>query len=87
MTIASRSSSNIAPHAIAGMDRELTQCDDTLALQPVQADPNQSSVEPAFLDQRITAVLAQGSLPWPFTEPRALPAAFAPPPYMSASPP
>ena len=55
-----------------GVTLELTQRDDALALQPVQADPQpKPSVEQASVDQRITAVLADGSQPRPFSELRA----------------
>ena len=61
-----------AAAAIAGITLELTQRDDTLALQPVQADPQpKRSVEQASVDQRITAVLADASQPQPFSELRA----------------
>jgi AAA domain len=61
-----------AAAAIAGITLELTQRDDALALQPVQADPQpKPSVEQASVDQRITAVLADGSQPRPFSELRA----------------
>ena len=61
-----------AAAAIAGITLELTQCDDALALQPVHADPqHKRSVEPASVEQRITAALAGAAKPWPFSELRA----------------
>jgi RecA-family ATPase len=61
-----------AAAAMPGVTLELTQRDDALALQPVQADPQpKRSVEQASVDQRITAVLADASQPQPFSELRA----------------
>jgi RecA-family ATPase len=61
-----------AAAAMPGVTLELTQRDDALALRPVQADPQpKRSVEQASVDQRITAVLADGSQPRPFSELRA----------------
>jgi len=61
-----------AAAAMPGVTLELTQRDDALALQPVQADPQpKRSVEQASVDQRITAVLAAASRPQPFSELRA----------------
>src|ERR1700693_5501037 len=58
-----------AAAAMPGVTLELTQRDDALALEPVQADPQpKPSVEQASVDQRITAVLADGSQPRPFSE-------------------
>ena len=61
-----------AAAAMPSVTLELTQRDDALALQPVQADPQpKPSVEQDSVDQRITAVLADGSQPRPFSELRA----------------
>jgi RecA-family ATPase len=61
-----------AAAAMPGVTLELTPRDDALALQPVQADPQpKRSVEQASVDQRITAVLVDGSQPRPFSELRA----------------
>ena len=61
-----------AAAAMPGVTLELTQRDDTLALQPVQADPQpKPSVEQASVDQRITAALAGAAKPRPFSELRA----------------
>src|SRR3954452_21244459 len=58
-----------AAAAMPGVTLELTQRDDALALQPVQADPQpESRVEPISVDQRITAALADGAKPRPFAE-------------------
>jgi hypothetical protein len=51
---------------------ELAQRDDALALQPVAADCQpESRAEPISVDQRITAALADGGKPRPFSELRA----------------
>jgi hypothetical protein len=61
-----------AAAAMPGVTLELTQRDDALALQPVQADPQPKRfVEQASVDQRITAALAGAAKPWPFSELRA----------------
>jgi RecA-family ATPase len=61
-----------AAAAMPGVTLELAQRDDALALQPVQADPQpESRVEPISVDQRITAALAGGGKPRPFSELRA----------------
>ena len=50
-----------------------TQRDDALALRPVQAVPQSNrSVQQDFVDQRITAVLADASQPKPFSDLRVL---------------
>ena len=57
---------------MSGVTLELAQRDDALALQTVQADPQPDSrVEPISVDQRITAALADGGKPRPFSELRA----------------
>jgi RecA-family ATPase len=54
------------------MTLELAQRDDALALQPSQPDPQpESRVGPISVDQRITAALADGGKPRPFSELRA----------------
>ncbi len=61
-----------AAAAIPGITLELTQRDDALALQPVQADPQpKRTLEQVSVDQRITDVLAHDGQPQPFTELRA----------------
>jgi hypothetical protein len=51
---------------------ELAQRNDALALQPAQAEPQpECRVEPASIDQRITAALAEGVQPRLFPELRA----------------
>jgi RecA-family ATPase len=61
-----------AAAAIAGITLELTQRDDALALQPVQADHrNEPTGEAAPIDQRIAAVLAEAEQPQSFAELRA----------------
>jgi len=48
---------------------ELAQRDNSLALQPVQSDrQSESRAEPISVDQRITAALADGGKPRPFSE-------------------
>jgi AAA domain len=55
-----------------GVTLELAQRGNALALQPVQADPQpESRAELISLDQRITAALADGGKPRPFSELRA----------------
>ena len=61
-----------AAAATPGVTLELAQRDDALALHPVQANPqSQSRSAPISVDQRITAVLADGGKPRPFSELRA----------------
>ena len=61
-----------AAAAIAGITLELAQRDDTLALRPVQGDPQPNrSVHPESIDQRIASVLADASQPRPFSDLRA----------------
>ena len=61
-----------AAAAMSGVTLELAQRDDALALQTVRADPlPDSRVEPISVDQRITAALADGGNPRPFSELRA----------------
>jgi len=57
-----------AAAAISDVTLELTQRDNALALQPVQAERR---VEPQSVDQRITAALAEGAQPRPFAALRA----------------
>ena len=55
-----------------GVTLELAQRGNALALRPVQADPQpESRAELISLDQRITAALADGGKPRPFSELRA----------------
>jgi hypothetical protein len=55
-----------------GVTLELAQRDNALALEPVHADPQPDrNVEPTSVDQRITAALADGEQPKPFSELRA----------------
>ena len=61
-----------AAAAIAGITLELTQRDDALALQPVQANPqDEPRVQATSIDQRIAAALAQAEQPRSFAELRA----------------
>jgi len=62
-----------AAAAVPGVTLELTQRDDALALQPVQQAQHQPDrvTEPTSVDQRITAALAEGNKPRPFSELRA----------------
>ena len=61
-----------AAAAMPGVTLELTQRDDALALEPVQADPQpESRIEPTSVDDRITAALAECVQPRPFSELRA----------------
>ncbi len=61
-----------AAAATPSVTLELIQRDDALALEPVQSDhQTEHRVEPTFVDQRITAALADGEQPRPFTELRA----------------
>jgi hypothetical protein len=61
-----------AAAAMPGVTLELIQRDHALALEPVQTDRQpERRVEPTSLDQRITAVLADGDQPRPFAELRA----------------
>ena len=69
-----------AAAAMSGVTLELAQRDDALALQTVRADPlPDSRVEPISVDQRITAALADGGNPRPFSELRASCRVHAPP--------
>ena len=61
-----------AAAAAPSVTLELIQHDDALALEPVQSDhQTEHRVEPTSVDQRITAALADGEQPRPFTELRA----------------
>jgi RecA-family ATPase len=62
-----------AAAAMSGVTLELTQRDDALALEPVHQAHHQPdrSTEPTSVDQRITAALADGGKPRPFSELRA----------------
>ena len=61
-----------AAAAMPGVTLELVQCDDALALEPVQSDRQpEHHVEPDSVDHRITAALADGEQPQPFSELRA----------------
>ena len=61
-----------AAAATPGVTLELVQRDDALALHPIQADPHPGRrAEPISVDQRITAALADGGKPRPFSELRA----------------
>jgi hypothetical protein len=57
-----------AAAAMQGVTLELAQRDNALALEPVQFERNP---EPTSVDQRITAALADGEQPKPFSELRA----------------
>ena len=58
-----------AAAAMPGVTLELIQRDNALALEPVQTDHQpEHHVEPASVDQRITAALADGEQPRPFAE-------------------
>jgi RecA-family ATPase len=61
-----------AAAAMQGVTLELAQRDNALALEPVHFDrhPERNS-EPTSVDQRITAALADGEQPKPFSELRA----------------
>jgi hypothetical protein len=55
-----------------GITLELIQRDNALALEPIQTDRQpEHHVEPTSVDQRITAALADGKQPRPFSELRA----------------
>ena len=56
-----------------GVTLELTQRDAALALEPVHQAHHQPDrgTEPTSVDQRITAALAEGNKPRPFSELRA----------------
>jgi len=57
---------------MTGVTLELAQRDGALALEPVQPDRQpESRVEPISVDQRITAALADGGKPRPFSALRA----------------
>jgi RecA-family ATPase len=61
-----------AAAAMSDVTLELTQRDNALALEPVQAERQpEHRVEPQSVDQRITAALADGEQPRPFAELRA----------------
>jgi hypothetical protein len=61
-----------AAAAMPGVILELTQRDDALALEPVQADPQpESRIEPISVDQRITEALRERAQPRPFSELRS----------------
>jgi hypothetical protein len=61
-----------AAAAMPGVTLELARRDDALALEPVEADRQPGHrVGPASVDQRITAALAAGEQPRPFSELRA----------------
>jgi hypothetical protein len=55
-----------------GITLELIQRDNALALEPIKTDRQpEHHVEPTSVDQRITAALADGKQPRPFSELRA----------------
>ena len=62
-----------AAAATPGVTLELTQRDDALALEPARQPDHQPdrATEPTSVDQRITAALAEGNKPRPFSELRA----------------
>lgn len=61
-----------AAAAMPSVTLELAQHDNALALQPTEANPQtEHRIEPASVDQRITAALAKGGEPRPFSDLRA----------------